>query len=334
MIISRTPFRVSFFGGGTDYEPWYSENGGSILSTAINKYCYISIRRLPPFFDHTIRFVWSKIEEVQTADSIIHPVVRALLLQQNLNNIEIHHNGDLPSRAGLGSSSSFTVGLVNSLAAYAGSLVDKKSLANQAIHIERNILRENVGIQDQIAASYGGMNLIQIEKDGGFKVNPVPISKARLSELERSIMLVYTGVSRFSSEVAKDQVANIGFREEELKQMANLAITGARIVSGTGSLDRFGELLGETWELKKSLSSSISNTDIDNLYSLALKSGALGGKVLGAGGGGFMLLYVDPEKWLSLKSALSNFLVVPVAFDYNGSQIIFYEHDSGGRSHG
>ena len=327
MIISRTPFRVSFFGGGTDYHPWYQEHGGAVLSTTINRYCYINCRFLPPFFDYRNRVVWSKIETVNTHDDIAHPVVREVLRMMDLEGVEIHHDGDLPSRSGLGSSSSFTVGILHALNALKGKMSSKEQLAKTAIHVERGLLKENVGIQDQIAAAYGGLNRIDIRQDGGFSVNPLIMDGERLRILQDSLMLVYTGTSRFSSNIAKSQIQAIPNKLAQLHRMYRMVEEGAMVLQGSGEIDDFGRLLHESWQLKRQLTSSISPGFVDQIYDQAISAGALGGKLLGAGGGGFMLFFVNPNYRDKVLKALDQLLVVPIEFDSTGSQIILYAPD-------
>jgi len=325
MIISRTPFRMSFFGGGTDYAPWFNNHGGAVLSTTFNKYSYLSCRRLPPFFDYTNRVVWSRIETVNNYNEIAHPVVREVLKMFDLQGVEIHHSGDLPSRSGLGSSSSFTVGLINALQALMGKITTKEQLANLAIHVEQELLLENVGIQDQIAAAYGGFNKIEIGNDGSFSVLPITISRERRDELQSSLLMVYTGTSRIASDIAAEQIKSIPSKTSEMHRVRSMVDTAIGILNGTGSINDFGHLLHEAWSVKRSLSSRISPDFVDEIYSLALGSGALGGKLLGAGGGGFMLFFITPERRVELLRKLEHLLVIPIKFENSGSQIVFYE---------
>ena len=325
MIISRTPFRISFFGGGTDYPAWYNENEGAVLSTTIDKYCYISLRYLPPFFEHKHRIVYSKIENVQYVSEIQHPAARALLEFCDIDKgIEIHHDGDLPARSGLGSSSSFVVGLLHSLYALRGMMVSKHRLAKEAVHIERDVLKENVGFQDQVAVACGGFNKIVFNKNDQFRVEPVTIKKEKLIQLENHLMLIFTGLSRVASDIAEEQIKNTPKKEKELKfiqQMVNEAII---VLNEDKDISEFGQMLHEVWKFKKTLSSKISNSAIDNIYDVALSSGALGGKLLGAGGGGFMLLFVPPDRKQNVKEKLKNLLEVQFCFENEGSQIIHY----------
>ncbi|PWT88027.1 MAG: kinase [Proteobacteria bacterium] len=328
MIITRTPLRVSFFGGGTDYPAWFEEHGGAVLSTTIDKYLYLHCRYLPPFFDYRSRIVWSRIEAVQNHSEIAHPAIRGVLEWMKISQgVEIHHHGDLPARTGLGSSSAFTVGLLHALHALRGELVSKRMLAEQAIFVEQQVLRENVGVQDQIESAFGGLNRIDIRPDGSFEVAPLVVPGNRLAELQKHLLLVYTGLSRTASEIAAEQVASTKQRVVELKAIRAMVEEGQRILAGKGSLVEFGRLLHEGWELKRTLSSKIAPALINEVYARACKAGATGGKLLGAGGGGFMLLFVEPERRTAVVRALEKFLVVPFQFERAGSQIVLYEAD-------
>jgi D-glycero-alpha-D-manno-heptose-7-phosphate kinase len=325
VVISRTPFRISFFGGGTDYPVWYQEYSGAVLSATIDKYCYINIRYLPPFFEHKHRIVYSMIEDVKCIDEIRHPVVRALLELFKIDKgLEIHHDGDLPARSGLGSSSAFTVGMLNSLHALRGNIIAKNELAKQAIHIERDILKENVGSQDQIAVSYGGFNKIIFHNDHNFRVEPMTLQKEKMNQLQNHLMLIFTGLSRLASEIATEQIKNTSRKKNELTVMRQMVDCAIDILNSNRDIIEFGKLLHESWQLKKTLSNKISSSSIDALYDRALRYGAIGGKLLGAGGGGFMLLFVTPEKRQKVKEGLKEFLEVKFAFENEGSQIIYY----------
>lgn len=325
MIISRTPFRISFFGGGTDYPAWYKKNSGAVLSTTIDKYCYVSIRYLPPFFKHKHRIVYSKVENVKHINKIRHPVVKCLLNYFNIERgVEIHHDGDLPARTGLGSSSAFTVGLLNSLYALKGNIISKIELAKQAIHMERDILKENVGSQDQAAVACGGFNKIVFHNDHNFRMEPMTLQNARINQLQNHLMLVYTGLSRFASDIAAEQIKNIKYKKRELSLMHQMVSEAVQILNSKRDIIDFGKLLNESWLLKRSLSRRISNSLVDGLYERALRHGAMGGKLLGAGGGGFMLLFVPPEKRRNVREALKDFLEVEFTFENAGSQIIYY----------
>jgi D-glycero-alpha-D-manno-heptose-7-phosphate kinase len=327
MIITRTPFRVSFFGGGTDYPAWFNAHGGEVLSTTIDKYCYITCRHLPPFFEHKHRIVYSAIENVRHWDEIKHPAVRAILGWSGCTKgLEIHHDGDLPARSGLGSSSSFTVGLVHALAALKGSYVSKQQLARDAIHIEQDVIHENVGSQDQIAAAFGGFNRIEFNPSGSFQVSPVIVKKQRLKELQKHLMLCFTGFSRIASEVAQSKIANFKQREAELRRMQAMVDEAVKLLhSSSRAIDEFGELLHQSWLCKKELSDKVSTNEIDQLYQAARNAGASGGKILGAGGGGFLLLFVKPELQAKVREALKALIHVPFNFDDSGSRVVLYQ---------
>jgi D-glycero-alpha-D-manno-heptose-7-phosphate kinase len=325
MIISRTPLRISFFGGGTDYPAWFEKNGGAVLATAIDKYIYITCRYLPPFFEHKSRIVWSLIELVKDTSKIEHPSVRECLKFMKIEKgIEIHCDADLPSRTGLGSSSSFTVGLLNSLYALKGTMVSKEQLAKDAIYVEQDLIKENVGSQDQILASFGGFNLIEFKPGSDFRIFPVILDSERLKLFHSYLMLVFTGFTRIASEVAGELVKKTPEKKVELKTMYAMVYEAIKILNSNTDLLEFGKLLNENWKLKRSLSDKITTPVIDEIYSLAQKAGATGGKLLGAGGGGFLLLFAEPEVQPKIKSELKQFLHVPFQFENLGSQIIFY----------
>ena len=325
MIISKTPYRISFFGGGTDYPAWFEKFGGAVLSTTIDKYCYITIRYLPPFFEHKHRIVYSIVENVKSADEIKHPVVRALLEYFKIDKgVEIHYDGDLPSRAGLGSSSSFTVGMLKSFYALKGKMISKSQLAKEAIHIERDVLSESVGSQDQVAVAHGGFNKIVFHNDHDFRVEAVTLQKQKIEQLQSHLMLVFTGLSRFASEIAAEQIRNILNKEKELKAMRYMVDQAIEILNSDTDIVEFGRLLHQSWEIKKQLCAKVSNREVDCLYEEALKNGAIGGKLLGAGGGGFMLLFVEPQNRQKVALGLKGFLEVKFKFENEGSQIIYY----------
>ncbi|HEY2875682.1 MAG TPA: galactokinase [Reyranella sp.] len=326
MIITRTPLRVSFFGGGTDYPAWFQEHGGAVLATTIDKYLYLHCRYLPPFFDFKSRIVWSKIEQVQQPSEIAHPAIRGVLEWMKIDEgVEIHHHGDLPARTGLGSSSSFSVGLLHALHALRGELVSKRKLAEEAIFVEQQVLQENVGVQDQIQSAFGGLNRIDIRTDGSFEVTPLVVRAERLVGLQKHLLLLYTGLSRTASEIAAEQVATVGAKTAELKAMREMVDQGEKILVGNGDLREFGRLLDESWKLKRSLSSKIAPTFVNEIYDIARQAGADGGKLLGAGGGGFMLIFVTPEKRASVLKSLQKLLPVPFQFERSGTQIVLYE---------
>jgi len=326
MIITRTPLRVSFFGGGTDYPAWFREHGGAVLATTIDKYLYLHCRYLPPFFDFKSRIVWSKIEQVQQPSEIAHPAIRGVLEWMKIgDDVEIHHHGDLPARTGLGSSSSFSVGLLHALHALRGELVSKRKLAEEAIFVEQQVLQENVGVQDQIQSAFGGLNRIDIRTDGSFEVTPLVVRADRLAGLQKHLLLLYTGLSRTASEIAAEQVATVGQKTAELKTMREMVDLGEKILVGTGDLREFGRLLDESWKLKRSLSSKIAPSFVNEIYDTARQAGADGGKLLGAGGGGFMLIFVTPDKRASVLKSLQKLLPVPFQFERGGTQIVLYE---------
>jgi D-glycero-alpha-D-manno-heptose-7-phosphate kinase len=326
MIISRTPYRISLFGGGTDYHTWYQEHGAAVLATTINHYCYLHCRLLPAFFEHKSRIVWRMVEQVMSHDEIQHPAVRAVLQYLQINQgIEIHHQGDLPARSGLGSSSAFTVGLLNAMYALQGNISSKRELACEAIHIERDILNENVGVQDQIETAYGGLNKIVIHANGNFDVTPQILSATRMDTLQEHLLLFFTGVSRTASDIAGDKIKSIPNKQAELRGIREL-VDQAEKVLAAGDITDIGRLLHESWMLKRQISKSISPTFIDDIYLKAIDAGALGGKLLGAGGGGFMLFFVKPENKQQVCEALKDLLLVPFSFESSGSQIIFYDN--------
>lgn len=326
MIISRTPYRISFFGGGTDYPAWYRRHGGAVLAATINKYCYLTCRYLPPFFEHRIRVVYSQVEMCQRLDEIVHPSVRETLRFLKVRRgVEIHHDGDLPGRSGVGSSSSFTVGLLHALHALAGRAAGKKQLATESIHIEQDVLHETVGSQDQACAAYGGLNRINFLQNGDFFVQPMTISRERLDELNSHLMLFYTGIKRTASEVASTFVNGMEKRTKLLTRLHEYVEESCRILNGKSDLTAFGKLLHETWQAKRELSDKISNSLVDSIYNDARSSGAIGGKLLGAGGGGFLVLFAPPSRHARIRKRLNRLIQVPFKFEFSGSQIIFYD---------
>jgi D-glycero-alpha-D-manno-heptose-7-phosphate kinase len=317
MIISRTPFRVSFLGGGTDYPAWYREHGGAVLATTIDKYCYISVRELPPFFEHKCRIVYSIVENVKDRREISHPAVRGVLEWLELEKgLEIHHDGDLPARSGLGSSSAFTVGLLNALRALEGRHISKEALASEAIHVEQDILREAVGVQDQISVAFGGFNHITFRQDGAFDIAPMILPSERLGVLQENLLLVFTGISRTAAEVADTVIGNMKERAATLRAMREMVDEGVEILSSpTTDIAEFGRLLTRSWRLKRELSDSVSNSTVDSLFETATRCGAIGGKLLGAGGGGFLLLFVKKGDRARLREALPGLTGVPFRFE-------------------
>jgi D-glycero-alpha-D-manno-heptose-7-phosphate kinase len=325
MIISRTPFRISFFGGGTDYPAWFKEHGGSVIGAAIDKYCYISLRHLPPFFEHKSKIIYTQVELVNDAAEIQHPAVRGILTDMGIKyGLEIHHDADLPARSGLGSSSAFTVGLLNALYALDSRMVSKRDLGREAIRIEQDVLKEEVGCQDQIWAAYGGLNRIDFHPDGTFSVAPFILSAARRAELEQSLMLFFTGFSRFATDFAADQIKNMNSRRNQLRMIRSLVDSAADILLNPKTpLRELGELMHQSWRIKRELADGVSNAQIDEIYDAGREAGAIGGKLLGAGGGGFMLFIVRPEDQIKVLSALHELLLVPMQFDATGTQLIF-----------
>jgi D-glycero-alpha-D-manno-heptose-7-phosphate kinase len=327
MIISRTPFRISLFGGGSDYPTWYRQHGGSVLGFAIDKYCYISLRALPQFFEHRHRIVYSKVETVKEIEEIQHPAVRAVLSETKVDyGIEIHHDGDLPARSGLGSSSSFTVGLLKALYAQKGRMVSQHFLASEAIRIEQEVIGENVGSQDQIWAAYGGMNRVDFFTDGHFSVVPLVMAPERRRKLLSHFMLFFTGLSRYATEVAGKKIANLEKRAADVTRMVGMVDEAQGILGDPDrDLSDIGRLLHESWCLKRGLAESVTSDDIDAIYKKGCDAGAVGGKLLGAGGGGFILFYVEPERQQSVREALAPLVEVRFDVDYAGSKIVVYE---------
>jgi D-glycero-alpha-D-manno-heptose-7-phosphate kinase len=328
MIISRTPFRVSFFGGGTDYPDWYREHGGAVLSTTIDKYCYISVRDLPPFFEHKFRLVYSFVENVKEISELAHPAARGVLQHLGVTRgLEIHHDGDLPARSGVGSSSAFTVGLISAVRALDGHHISKDELAHEAIYVEHSVLREPVGAQDQISAAFGGFNHITFRQDGTYQVAPLIMRPERLEALQGHLMLLFTGLSRTAAEIAKTQIENLSRRASELRALTEIVDRAIETLRSQCDLAEFGRLLDEGWSLKRRLSDRVSTPDIDALYDTAIRAGAIGGKLLGAGGGGFLLLFVRPEHRAKIRAALPKLIDVPFRFDTSGSRIVLYQPD-------
>ncbi len=327
MIITKTPFRISFFGGGTDYPAWFKEHGGAVLATSIDKYCYISCRELPPFFEHKHRIVYSLIENVREIREIVHPAARAVLEWAKVESgLEVHHDGDLPARSGLGSSSAFTVGLIHAIRALRGDYTSKSELARLAIYIEQVVLGENVGCQDQVTCAVGGFNRVDFRTTGEFDVSPVVLKAERVTDLNDHLMLVFTGFSRIASEIAKHQIENVSRRGTELRAMHAMVDEAISILSDhRTSLDAFGRLLNEAWKYKRSLSDRVSTPMIDEIYEAAMQAGALGGKVLGAGGGGFLLIFARPEQQPKVREALAKLIHVPFRFERLGTTVALYQ---------
>lgn len=326
MIITRTPFRISFFGGGTDYPVWYRENPGAVLSTTINKYCYITCRYLPPFFPYKYRIRYTKREETQLVPEIKHPAVRECLKFMDINKgIEMVHTSDIPARSGMGSSSAFTVGFLHALYALTGKMVTKRQLAREAIHVEQDLVKENVGSQDQVAAAFGGLNKVEFGGASEFYVNPVIMPESRLALLEDHLMLFFTGFSRSASEIAGEQIKNTSSKKKQLRVMGEMVDEAVNILSGPPEgIEDFGKLLNESWKLKRGLTHLITNDGIDSIYETAMKAGAIGGKLLGAGGGGFIMLFARPEDHPNIKEKLKDLLHVPFRFENLGTQVVMY----------
>jgi len=327
MIITRTPLRISFFGGGTDYPVWYREHGGAVLATTIDKCCYISCRRLPPFFEYRSRISYSKVENVEDNAAIEHPSVRGCLQFLDIDDgVEIHHIADLPARTGLGTSSAFTVGLLLALYALKNQMRDKHALATDAIHVEQELLREAVGAQDQVSAAYGGFNRMNFQQDGAIEVRRVLTAPSRLAELEQHLALYFTGFSRIASEIAREQIRMTPQRTRELETMHQMVDAAEAVIANPKCpIGEFGQMLHESWKLKRTLSQNITNSSIDEIYEAGLNAGALGGKLLGAGGGGFMLFFVPPERRAALRMRLQKLLCIPFALSNRGSHVVVFE---------
>jgi D-glycero-alpha-D-manno-heptose-7-phosphate kinase len=329
VIISRTPYRISFFGGGTDYPAWYRKHGGAVLATSIDKYCYLTCRYLPPFFEHRIRVVYSRIENCHGIEDIAHPAVREILRFVRFDRgAEIHHDGDLPARSGIGSSSSFCVGLLHALHALAGRMPTKHQLAMESIHIEQEVLRETVGAQDQVTVAYGGFNRVDFHPHGEIAVQPVTIGRERMQELNDHLLLFFTGLKRTSSQVARSYVDDLDSHKRDLRIAKDLVDEALSVLKGAQDLTAFGELLHEAWLAKRNLSAAVSNPELDGLYEAAREAGAVGGKITGAGGGGFLLLFAPPDRHAALKQCLERLIHVPIRFESSGSQIIFFDPET------
>lgn len=328
MIITKTPFRMSFFGGGTDMENYFKEYGGAVLSTTFDKYCYVNVRHLPRFFDWSTELTYSKIEKVNNTDEINHPAIKHAMEMLDMHEIRLTYEADLPARSGLGTSSSFAVGMLNAFHALKGKYADKKQLADEAIYLERELCKEAGGWQDQIAASYGGLNRINFN-DNGYEVLPIIIKPERKKQLNENLMMFFTGFTRFSSDMQKQNAVGYAEKIAQLKEMQSLVDDAERILTDKKSdLDDFGKLLDHTWKLKRNTGSAITTDNIDLLYDKGTKAGALGGKLLGAGGGGFMVFYVPKENQESVKEAMNNLLYIPFEFENDGTRVIYYTPES------
>jgi len=324
MVITQTPFRMSFFGGGTDMESFFREHGGAVLSTTFDKYCYVNVRHLPRFFGYSTELSYSKTERVTDVDDIQHPAIRNAMKLLDMHEIRLTYEADLPARSGLGTSSSFAVGMLNAFYALKGRYASKKKLADEAIYLERNLCREVGGWQDQIAASFGGFNRINFNADG-YEVVPVIISPERKKRLNRNLIMFFTGFTRFSSDVQKANAAGKTDKTAQLKEMLSLVDDAERVLTDNESdLDDFGRLLGHMWELKRQTGPAVSTGGIDELYAMGISAGALGGKLLGAGGGGFLVFYVQPWRRDSVRRAMGDLLHIPFQFEDVGTRVIHY----------
>lgn len=325
MIITKTPFRMSFFGGGTDMENYFKENGGAVLSTTFDKYCYVNVRHLPRFFEWTNELSYSKTERVSSINDIKHPAIREAMKMLDMQEIRLTYEADLPARSGLGTSSSFAVGMLNAFYALKGKYVDKKKLADDAIYLERNLCNEIGGWQDQIAASFGGLNRINFNANG-YEVLPVIISPERKRQLNSNLLMFFTGFTRFSSDIQRvNNVSNTEEKRSNLKKMYELVDEAEAILTNKNrDLDDFGRLLDTTWRLKKGTGAAISTGSIDELYEKGLKAGALGGKLLGAGGGGFLVFYVPDERQSAVRDAMNDLMYIPFKFEDGGTRVIHY----------
>lgn len=324
MIITETPFRMSFFGGGTDMEDFFREYGGAVLSTTFDKYCYVNVRHLPRFFDYSTELSYSKTERVTDVEQIQHPAIRNAMKMLDMHELRLTYEADLPARSGLGTSSSFAVGMLNAFYALKGKYADKKKLADEAIYLERELCQEAGGWQDQIAAAYGGLNRINFNADG-YEVCPVIISPERKKRLNNNLLMFFTGFTRFSSDVQKQNAIGKADKVIQLKEMLSLVDDTERLLTDRDSdLDEFGRLLDHTWKLKRQTGSAVSTSNIDNLYEKGMKAGALGGKLLGAGGGGFLVFYVQPEKQERVKLAMEDLMYIPFEFEDSGTRVIHY----------
>lgn len=327
MIITQTPFRMSFFGGGTDFPDFYREHGGAVISTTFDKYCYVNVRHLPRFFDYSTELSYARTERVKRVEDIEHPAIREAMKHLDMHEIRLTYEADLPARSGLGTSSSFAVGMLNAFYALKGKYADKRKLADDAIFLERVLCNESGGVQDQIAASFGGMNRINFNAEG-YTVNPVIISPERKKLLNRNLMLFFTGFSRFSSDIQVAAEKNLKSKQNQLLEMLSLVHDAEKILTSKTDLEEFGRLLDYTWQLKRGITDKVSTDSIDAVYSRALQAGATGGKLLGAGGGGFLLFYVDPDKQENVRKALENLLYVPFEFENGGTRVIHYTPES------
>lgn len=325
MIITKTPFRMSFFGGGTDMESFFREYGGAVLSSSFDKYCYVNVRHLPRFFDYSTELSYSRLERVTDVNDIQHPAIRNAMKMLDMYEIRLTYEADLPARSGLGTSSSFAVGMLNAFHALKGEYANKKRLADEAIYLERVLCGEAGGWQDQIAASYGGMNHIEFNPDGSYNVRPIIIHPDRKRMLNDNLLMFFTGFTRFSSELQKANAAGYAEKTRQLREMYDLVDEAEKILENKNAdLDDFGRLLDMTWRLKRQTGGAITTESIDDLYEKGIAAGALGGKLLGAGGGGFLVFYVRPEKREAVMEAMKKLLYVPFRFEDSGTSVIHY----------
>lgn len=328
MIITKTPFRMSFFGGGTDIPAFFNEHGGSVISTTFDKYCYVNVRHMPPFHPYISELVHNKFERVNDIEEIMHPLIRECMRLHDIHEIRLTYEGDLPARTGLGTSSTFAVGMLNAFCSLKGKMMSKRQLAKEAIYVERNVLKEHGGWQDQVAAAYGGLNRIDF-KDGDFSVHPIIISPERKKELDDNLLLFYTGMQRFSSEIQADTFGKPINKIQQLRDMLALVDEAESVLCNKNTpLSEFGLLLDKTWKLKRGTGEKVSNGSIDELYNIAINAGALGGKLLGAGGGGFLLFYCEKDRQNELKQALEKLMIVPFNFETEGTHVLYYAPQS------
>ncbi len=324
MLMVQTPFRLTFFGGGTDMPKYYDQYGGKVLNATFDKYCYHTIRYFPQFFDWKNQFTYSKIERFNDACEVEHPAVRETLKYLDMEKIQITYDADLPARSGLGSSSSFMVGLLNGLHSLKGEFVDKMTLAKEAIYVERTLCKEEGGVQDQLAAAFGGLNHMEFNSDG-MTVTPLIVKKERKQDLNSHLLMLFTGFVRYSGDTLAEQIRNTEMNISELNELSSLVDEGEKILVGNGDICDFGRLLDHSWNIKKTLSTKVSNVEIDEIYSTAMKNGAIGGKLMGAGAGGFMLLFAKPENHESIKKSLNGLLSIPFEFENSGTKVVYYK---------
>lgn len=326
MVITQTPFRMSFFGGGTDFSNFFEKYGGSVISTTFDKYCFVTVSHLPRFFDYKNQITYSRIERTNSVDEIEHPAVREAMKYLDMHELRMVYEADLPARSGLGTSSSFAVGMLNAFYALKGKYADKMQLAKDAIYVERVLCNESGGVQDQIAASFGGLNRIDFNSEG-YIVNPIIMSKEKKRELNDNLMLFFTGFSRFSSDIAESQVKATKNKTQELLEMLKLVDEAEKVLTTNADINEFGRLLDYTWKLKRGITTEISNDSIDSLYAKAIQAGATGGKLLGAGGGGFLLFYVEKDKQSAVHEAMKDLLYVPFEFENGGTRVLYYKSE-------